>query len=161
MLPLNTILCPIDFTSCSAEAMKVAVELGQHFKPAVVHILNVVNPIGSVDATEDHGVSDSATTIPDSFQEQEVKLVYDAGKSLDDFVVKYTTPDVTLAPHVQVGGAAELIVSFAEVYSVDLIIMATHGREGLTHFFVGSVAEKVVEKSKVPVLTIRPGQKNN
>jgi nucleotide-binding universal stress UspA family protein len=160
MLPLNSILCPVDLTSHSGEAMKVALELAQHFKPAVVHSLYVVSPIVSAGATEDQGVSESAATTPDGFQEQEVERVHEAIKSLNNFVKKYTVPEVTLIPYVEVGDAAGLIVSFAEIHSVDLIVMATHGREGL-NFFVGSVAEKVVEKSKVPVLTIRPGQEND
>lgn len=40
--------------------------------------------------------------------------------------------------------------------SADLIVMATHGRTGISHFFVGSVAERVVRESGCPVLTIRP-----
>jgi nucleotide-binding universal stress UspA family protein len=40
----------------------------------------------------------------------------------------------------------------------DLIVLGTHGRTGLAHLLIGSVAEKVVRKSPVPVLTIRPGR---
>jgi universal stress protein A len=39
---------------------------------------------------------------------------------------------------------------------IDLIVMATHGRKGLSHFFIGSVAEQVVREATCPVLTIRP-----
>jgi universal stress protein A len=39
---------------------------------------------------------------------------------------------------------------------VDLIVMATHGRTGLSHLLIGSVAERVVRTSPCPVLTIRP-----
>ena len=53
------------------------------------------------------------------------------------------------------GLAYQLIVSTAEKLKSDVIIMATHGRTGLSHLFMGSVAEKVVRTAGCPVLTIR------
>jgi nucleotide-binding universal stress UspA family protein len=47
----------------------------------------------------------------------------------------------------------------AQEHRADLIVMATHGRTGLSRFFLGSVAERVVRESTVPVLTIRAEQK--
>jgi universal stress protein A len=51
--------------------------------------------------------------------------------------------------------AAGILMAQADI-SADLIVMATHGRTGISHFFVGSVAERVVRESGCPVLTIRP-----
>jgi len=48
------------------------------------------------------------------------------------------------------------IIKAAKQKEVDLIVMATHGRSGLSHILFGSVAEKVVRKSTCPVLSIRP-----
>ena len=50
------------------------------------------------------------------------------------------------------------IIRFAEEENADLIILATHGRTGLSHMLMGSVAEKVVRHSSVPVLTVKPGE---
>jgi nucleotide-binding universal stress UspA family protein len=47
-------------------------------------------------------------------------------------------------------------VKYASAEGMDLIIMATHGRTGLAHVVMGSIAEKVVRHSEVPVLTIKP-----
>jgi nucleotide-binding universal stress UspA family protein len=55
---------------------------------------------------------------------------------------------------VQVGHPAETIVDAAAAAS--LVIMATHGRTGVSHLLLGSVAERVVRLSPAPVLTIRP-----
>jgi nucleotide-binding universal stress UspA family protein len=52
------------------------------------------------------------------------------------------------------GRAADEILSYAEKTNVDLIVMSTHGRSGLSRFFFGSVAEKVSRHSRVPVLLI-------
>jgi nucleotide-binding universal stress UspA family protein len=54
-----------------------------------------------------------------------------------------------------VGRPAEAIVRFAQEHHVDLIVMATHGRTGLKHVLLGSVAEKVVQLAPCPVLTVR------
>jgi nucleotide-binding universal stress UspA family protein len=51
------------------------------------------------------------------------------------------------------------IVSYAENNKIDLIVIATHGRTGLLHTLLGSVAEKVIRYSKIPVLVITPGEK--
>jgi nucleotide-binding universal stress UspA family protein len=54
------------------------------------------------------------------------------------------------------GGAAEEILSYAEQNDIDLIVMSTHGRSGLSRFFFGSVSEKVSRHSRIPVLLISP-----
>ena len=50
------------------------------------------------------------------------------------------------------------ILRYAKEVNADLIVMGTHGRSGLVHMLIGSVAEKVVRKAPCPVLTVRPDQ---
>jgi nucleotide-binding universal stress UspA family protein len=57
---------------------------------------------------------------------------------------------------VATGNAAPEILSLTAAQGIDLIVMGTHGRTGLKHFLLGSVAERVVRESPVPVLTIHP-----
>ena len=57
---------------------------------------------------------------------------------------------------VMIGSPPRKIVETAEAEHVDLIVMATHGRTGLSHLLIGSVAERVVRTAPCPVLTIRP-----
>ena len=57
---------------------------------------------------------------------------------------------------VEVGLAAEKIIEAAKEKDADLIVMTTHGRTGLSHALMGSVAEKVVRQAPCPVLTIKP-----
>jgi universal stress protein A len=57
---------------------------------------------------------------------------------------------------VRSGRAHVEIPRFAVEAGIDLIVMATHGRTGLSHVLMGSVAEKVVRTSPVPVMTIKP-----
>ena len=53
------------------------------------------------------------------------------------------------------GDPANSIIEAAQEQAADLIVMATHGRTGLKHFFLGSVAERVVREASVPVMTVR------
>ena len=55
-----------------------------------------------------------------------------------------------------VGRAADTILSYIDENGVDLVIMSTHGRSGISRWFMGSVADKVVRNSKAPVLLISP-----
>ncbi len=79
-----------------------------------------------------------------------------AQKALEQFAGRHLSPDLKLVRVVRSGSPAEEIRRFAEEESVDLIAMATHGRTGLQHILLGSVAEKVVRLSEIPVLTIKP-----
>jgi nucleotide-binding universal stress UspA family protein len=54
------------------------------------------------------------------------------------------------------GDAARTIVELADSGGFDLIVMGTHGRTGIGHLLMGSVAEKVVRRARCPVLTVRP-----
>ena len=59
---------------------------------------------------------------------------------------------------VLVGSAPKKIVEYANDHDVDIIVMGTHGRGGLAHFLMGSVAERVVRTAPCPVLTVRDSQ---
>jgi len=75
---------------------------------------------------------------------------------LAEFVARNADPDLRLTQVVRAGHAAEEITRFAQGENVDLIVMATHGRTGVKHALLGSVAEKVVRYSPVPVMTVKP-----
>ncbi len=55
-----------------------------------------------------------------------------------------------------IGEPAAEIVAYAEEQGVDLLVMGTHGRTGLQHALLGSIAERVVRRARCPVLTVRP-----
>ena len=64
--------------------------------------------------------------------------------------------EIEVVRRVAIGIPYRTIVEIAEAEKVDLIVMATHGRTGFSHLFMGSVAERVVRTAPCPVLTIRP-----
>jgi nucleotide-binding universal stress UspA family protein len=79
-----------------------------------------------------------------------------ARRALQKFVSARVRRELKVFPEIRGGHAPEEIRKFAEEQSVDLIVMATHGRTGLRHILPGSVAEKTVRISPVPVLTVKP-----
>jgi glycine betaine transporter len=76
--------------------------------------------------------------------------------ALAEFVARNVDPDLKLVQIVRSGHPASEIRRFSQEENVDLIVMATHGRTGVKHAVMGSVAERVVRLSAVPVLTVKP-----
>ena len=76
--------------------------------------------------------------------------------ALAEFVARNVDPDIKLTQVVRSGHPASEIRKFSQEENVDLIVMATHGRTGVKHALMGSVAEKVVRLSAVPVLAVKP-----
>jgi nucleotide-binding universal stress UspA family protein len=77
-------------------------------------------------------------------------------QKLDQFMTNHIGTEKKVVPVVRSGIPEEEIMQFAEHEGMDLIVMATHGWTGLKHILLGSVAEKVVRRSLVPVLTVKP-----
>ena len=63
--------------------------------------------------------------------------------------------ETTVIGQVLVGNAAASIVQYANDHAADLIVMGTHGRKGIAHFLLGSVAERVIREAPCPVFTVR------
>jgi len=81
---------------------------------------------------------------------------HNARNDLHLFAVSKIGDVPDLVEVVRKGIAEEEIVKFAKEEDIDLIIMATHGRSGLSHVLMGSVAEKIIQQSPVPVLVVNP-----
>ena len=87
--------------------------------------------------------------------EEQGEVLREAGqKIVDDVVEKGKKIGVTVTPVVVIGHPADQIIKQAEDY--DLVVMGTMGKSGLSHLLMGSVAEKVVRHSPVPVLVVPP-----
>lgn len=81
-----------------------------------------------------------------------------AGDYLDAIANRLSDPGLTCTVKAIVGRVAESLVDYCAKNSVDLIIIATHGRSGITRWVRGSVADKILRSSKIPVMIVRaPG----
>lgn len=86
----------------------------------------------------------------------EGELVEGAEKSLYEFKEEYFADIPETRSSVVIGDAAEEIMKYIQSVGIDLVIMGSHGRKGMDKVIFGSVAEKVVKTSPVPVLIVNP-----
>ena len=145
MLPIRRILFPTDFSEYAEHAWPYALTFAQEFG-AEVHLLHVVAPPPRL--TEAYAVNFDP--------EKMVKtLTEEANASMDRTVEAAKSWGLIFRREVRVGVDFREIIDYVAKHDIDLIVMATHGRTGLAHALLGSVAEKVVRKSPCPVLTIK------
>jgi nucleotide-binding universal stress UspA family protein len=147
MLP-KVILVPTDFSDPSNEALAYAKDLAETFN-ASIHLLHVVeNPLAQPWALETYDMSlDAVLADFKAYGQQQLEKTMPAPDRK-----KY---NAELA--IGVGSPFSEIRDYANAHHVDLIVMGTHGRGGLAHAMLGSVAERVVRYAPCPVLTIRQG----
>jgi nucleotide-binding universal stress UspA family protein len=90
------------------------------------------------------------------FEEIQKASVKEAEKYLAKTKTKLAKKGLNIETKVLLGKAAENITEFAERNKVNIIALATHGRSGLSRWIFGSVADKLVRSSSVPVLLVKP-----
>jgi nucleotide-binding universal stress UspA family protein len=134
------ILLPYDGSDGAAEVLHHASELA-HWADATIHVLYVA------DTSRDSVTVVDGNTV-DALERKGEDVVEEAAKTLDTLAVPYETDVVQ-------GNPAPTIVDYAERFDQDLVVVPTHGRDGVSRYVVGSTAEKVVRLSSVPVLSVR------
>jgi nucleotide-binding universal stress UspA family protein len=140
----KTILCATDFSQTAERAGTLARELARAFE-AQYHLLHVIVILEDPHLEERHRQ-----------RLEELVAAGDEARRRDLENDSDVQPGLAVTPHMVRGLApAEVIVETAASLSSDLIVMGTHGRRGLSHLLLGSVAERVVRTSRVPVLTVR------
>ncbi|ABS25017.1 universal stress protein [Anaeromyxobacter sp. Fw109-5] len=140
------ICCPIDFSDASRAAMEVAADLARR-TGAELWLL--------------HAYPVPGYTFPDGSVVASPKMLQDLADGAQRHLDEWRTAAEGLgAPRVETakeaGEPAAEIVAFARERGVDLLVLGTHGRTGLEHALMGSIAERVVRKAHCPVLTVRP-----
>ncbi len=139
------ILVPTDFSATSDTALGYAITVAKQFG-ASLHLLHVVDDpfVGGAFGSEVY-----ITSVP----AMRVHLVDEAASKLARLLP--LCKRVGARTEVRVGKPADVIREVAEEHGVDLIVMGTHGRTGIAHLLLGSVAEKIVREAPCPVLTVR------
>jgi nucleotide-binding universal stress UspA family protein len=132
MVRFRKILVPTDFSPTSDVALDYAREIAGRFG-ASLHLLHVLE--------------EQLMPGPFAFEEAKARLTRRMARR---------EGDVAAASAQVVGGrGADTIIDYAEELGIDLIVMGTHGRTGLAHLLIGSVAERVLRSAPCPVLTVR------
>jgi nucleotide-binding universal stress UspA family protein len=144
---MTRILVPVDFSEHSDTALRYATLLAQRFGGSI-ELLHVV---------EDPFVSGawSAEAFTPNIPELLDQVAADARVRLDALGAGIANEGVALTTNVVSGRPAHAIVDRARSGACDLIVMGTHGRTGMSHLFLGSVAERVVRTAPCPVMTVR------
>jgi nucleotide-binding universal stress UspA family protein len=145
MMKMRQILAPTDFSEFSKQAVARAYELAQTFGAKLV-LLHVIEALPSYIGFIPPG--GAAMLLADL----ERQVHFDLAAVLPEV----EAAGVEVTRQVIVGPPSREIVKVAAAEKVDLIVIATHGRTGFSHLFMGSVAERVVRTAPCPVMTIRP-----
>ena len=142
---IRHILVPTDFSDGSTRAFETAVDMARD-SGAQLTLFHV------------HHVP--ANVFPDVILPLSPDLVRDIEHSVDLVLEKWREQalgaGVATDMRTAIGNTADEICAAADAVGADLIVIGTHGRGGLSHALLGSVAEKVVRKAPCPVLTVRP-----
>lgn len=142
-LKLKQILIPIDFSECSRKALDYALPLAREHEAALT-LLYVVPP--AYGAGEYGGVN---------YAQLEASMRRDGEKALAKLAATELGDELPSDTLVRVGSPAREIIELARELPADLIVISTHGRTGLKHVFLGSVAEHVVQRAPCPVFVVR------
>ena len=145
---MKKIIVPVDFSEQSEFALEAAAQLADKHGAEIfaLHMLEL---------------SDSLTNTDDALQQQKAILYLKAAeKRFHSYLDKPYLKGVKLTPIVKHFKVFDEINDVAQKHQVDLVIMGSHGTDGLKEIFYGSNAEKVVRNSKVPVLVIKSKQQN-
>ena len=142
-LKIRLILCPIDFSEFSVSAYQHALSVAEHYQAKLIaqHIVEMWRH-PSADFAASAGV----------YEEYRQALHESGKKQLQEFVENYTHDDIQPELVVQIGVAADSIVSFAQLQKADVIVMGTHGRRGFDRLMLGSVTDRVMRTAPCPVL---------
>ena len=149
-MKFKKILCPTDFSDPAAKALEVAAAMARDYSSELL-VVNVVEPIPTVSA---------AGRFPLNHLRQYLQEVEkDSTARLKELVAKAVPAKIKVRPLIVTGQAALQIVDLAEKKKVDLIVIATHGQTGLKRWVFGSVAERVLKLTSLPVLVIQTSPK--
>ncbi len=143
-MTFKRIMTPVDFSETAMVAARRAADLARSLGAELL-VIHVVHEPAFVVA---YGSGYPSPAVAEQYEAEMRTKLHGAAETLGGSGLKIISKLVHGSPH-------EGIVNTAEADHADLVIMGTHGRTGVTHLLLGSVAERVVRLSKVPVMTIR------
>lgn len=145
MKPFGRILVPVDFSAYSAEATRVATDLARRYD-ATLTLMHVYDPLA-------YALPDGFTPFPPLQHERLFEALQDQLAGAKAHALEAGAPRV--ATKLLQGSVAAQISEFAERGEFDLVVMGTHGRTGVKHLVLGSIAESVVRTAPCPVLSVK------
>ena len=149
---VKKILAPIDFSEHSMNAMRSAMELAKDLG-AEVHLVHVIAP-------HNHFIPLPLATNVEQSRElaREAAMLEQAEEELAHFKKDEFGDSKKVTTFAVIGHPVQKLVDYAKEQSIDLIVMATHGRSGIEHVLLGGTTERLVRSSPCSVLVIRARQ---
>jgi nucleotide-binding universal stress UspA family protein len=146
VIDIKRVLAPTDFSGHSEHAVRYACSLAERFEAELhlVHILSEIIPAGPDPLL--------MPVMPPQFYEESERR---AKETLRHLLRPAWGKPASVTTAVRWGSPVEAIVDYCKELAIDLLVIATHGRTGLSHVLLGSVAERIVREGPCPVLTIR------
>lgn len=152
MIALKTVLVATDFSDAADVAIKYGRELARRFD-ASLHVLHIADDVNA-SAMATPGYVGDFGAYQDNFEQECCAKVTATLSDADRAALRAKCVVVTSSE------PAQAILDYAKGNSADLLIVGTHGRAGLGHLLMGSVAETVVRTAACPVLTVRPHERD-
>lgn len=148
---IGTILVPCDFSEGAEQAFTTALDLAKGWNAKIIlfHAIPEFPRIAYANAASLEALSQL------EIAKIEAEIVDAADKKLKQFAGRKSDTAVHVDTQVTLSEPFWAICQIAEKESVDLIVMGSHGRTGLAHVLLGSVAERVVRHAACPVLVVR------
>jgi universal stress protein A len=145
-MTVKKILITTDLSGYSLAALEAGTAIASQFGSRVflLYVMDSAHPL-----TKAHGVDAETRSGHPRAEDQ-------GRRGLAEFVKQHAGQEIAMTEVVRVGAPVDEIRRFAEEEGVDVIVIATHGWTGLRHILLGSVAEKIVRLSSIPVLTVKP-----
>lgn len=151
----SRVLVPLDGSKVGEAALPVIGQLVDKLAPGTQVVVNLIAVITLLR----HWVVVGEASAPVSYTEEELKVIKNR---VMDYLTRtgeaLKSKGVSVNLIVRSGNAAEEILKAAEELKADLIAMSTHGRSGLRRLAFGSITDKVLRASKVPVLLVRAAE---
>jgi nucleotide-binding universal stress UspA family protein len=145
----ENILVPTDGSDTARAAVDNAVDIAEQYD-ATVHALYVVD----VDATSYGLGTEQVDRIRQGHLDEMPEIKKDAEEATNYVAEAAEKAGVAFEEHLRVGEPARAIRKFVEDNDIDLVVMGSHGRSGLSRVILGSVAEKVLRRTRLPVLVV-------
>ncbi len=137
------ILCPVDFSEYSILALRYATALAKDNEAELIVYHSIPDLTPAISYLE----GEFLLTVSDA-------LSNNAKSTLNDWIKKFVSPDLVVEKIVGHGNPADSIVEISRKLRIDLLVMGTHGVTGYERFLMGSVTNRVLHKSSVPVLVV-------
>lgn len=147
---IRKILVPLDFSPPSDYALRYATALAADFG-ASLHVLHVIEDRLMMGPWPVEVYLGEVPRLREGLIKEAESRTLDCLKAIENRGLQATG-------EVLIGGPFQTIVDLANTSGVDLIVMGTHGRTGITHLLIGSVAERVIRHAPCPVLVVRERQ---